>query len=37
MLRKLEEQQEIVTLLGKHSTMIIAFFFKKKAYKYLND
>jgi hypothetical protein len=36
-LRKLDEQQEIVTLLAKHSTMIIAIFKTEIARKYLND
>jgi len=36
-LRKLDEQQEIVTLLAKPSTMIIAVFVSKMARKYLND
>jgi hypothetical protein len=36
-LLKLDEQQEIVTLLAKHSTMIIAVFISKIARKYLND
>jgi len=37
MLLKLEEQQEIVTLLAKHSTMIITVFIAKTVRKRLND